>query len=237
MRVAAAAVVALVSVPAVAAPPERSATALQETRAGVTIDWGAGTLTTQAGAAADLRLPSADAARPGAVRRARATAASKLKEVLAALPLGGDRSLPGEAVQRALERARLAAVEYQSNGGAVVSLVVHFSDWLEGAPLPAPADAAAADGTSPQAPAAPKPADLVIAVPAARLAAAPTVKVGKQETALGVATYRLGSPPPGTQALSARSDRAGRLVLEGAPAQTQKFAGAAAVIYVQKVTK
>jgi hypothetical protein len=44
---------------------------LRDARGGVEIDWGEGTVTAQGGAAADLRMPSAELARPGAQRRAR----------------------------------------------------------------------------------------------------------------------------------------------------------------------
>ena len=46
------------------------------------IDWSAGTITAQAGAAADIRMPGPDAARPGAERRARAAAEEKLRAAL-----------------------------------------------------------------------------------------------------------------------------------------------------------
>ena len=73
----------------------RDADPLTSTQAGVTVDWMAGTLATGGGAAADLRMPSVDLARPGAERRARAVAEAKLRAALAALPLGGGQSLKG----------------------------------------------------------------------------------------------------------------------------------------------
>src|SRR5436190_13773130 len=60
---------------AAAAADADDASPLHDRRAGgVEIDWAEGTLTATGGAAADLRMPSADVARPGAVRRARAAA-------------------------------------------------------------------------------------------------------------------------------------------------------------------
>src|SRR5262245_17940136 len=61
---------------------------LKQTLAGAAVDWEAGTVTASAGAAADLRMPSVDLARPGAQRRAHAGAVAKLRAALASLPLG-----------------------------------------------------------------------------------------------------------------------------------------------------
>jgi hypothetical protein len=107
---------------------------LVERRDDVEIDWAAGTLTARGGAAADLRMPSADVARAGAVRRAEAVARARLGHVLAALPLGGDRKLAAEAAERALAHARTTATDYQSNGGALVRVTVRFVDWIEPPP-------------------------------------------------------------------------------------------------------
>jgi hypothetical protein len=194
------------------------ASPLQETRGGVAIDWGEGTLTAAGGAAADLRMPSADLARPGAERRARAAALARLKSALGELPLGGDRTLPPAAVELALGRARLLGVEYQSNGGALVRMQVRFSDWL-------PA----------QAPVGP-----ALSVAEMRLQGAPKLKIGGKETLIGAARYQLGAPPAGTRALAAKADRQGRLVVAVAAADRdlgEKLAGAAIVIYVDKVLR
>src|SRR5262245_46137586 len=80
---------ALVAAAAVASAGAAPGSALRETRKGVEIDWSEGTLTASGGAAADLRMPSAELARPGAVRRARSVALAKLRAALAELPLGG----------------------------------------------------------------------------------------------------------------------------------------------------
>src|SRR5579863_568988 len=77
---------------------------LVETREGVSIDWRAGTLAATGGAAADLRMPSVDLARPGAERRARAAALGKLRTALTSLPAGGGRKLDPDRVDRALGR-------------------------------------------------------------------------------------------------------------------------------------
>jgi hypothetical protein len=195
---------------------------LQERHGEATVDWSTGTLTAQGGAAADLRMPSADFARPGAERRARAAALARLKTALTSLPLGSDRTLPSDAVTRALERARVASVDYQSNGGVLLRLEVKFTDWI--VPSPATADQAREPGP-------------VLTVPTARLAAAPLLKIDRRELALGAATYRTGSPPAGMATIAARADRTGRLVVSGDPANSQKLAGAAVVIYVEKVTR
>src|ERR1700733_4627179 len=67
------------------ASPSPLSTDLVETHEGVTVDWRAGTLSAAGGAAADLRMPSVDLARPGAERRARAAATAKLRVALGAL--------------------------------------------------------------------------------------------------------------------------------------------------------
>jgi hypothetical protein len=211
---------------ATAAPPPPPA-ALEESRGAVSIDWAEGTLIARAGAAADLRMPSADLARPGSERRARAAAVARLKEALGALPLGGGRTLPADAVERALGRAELVDVEYQSNGGAVVRMRARFGDWL---PAPAP--------TGP-----------TLALGEARLAAAPALRVGGQEVASGAARYRIGAPPSGTHAIPVKIDREGRWnaraekVNKGDKGErpdkdlADRLAGAAIVIYVQKVVR
>lgn len=198
--------------------------ALVEAHDGIEIDWTAGTVTATAGAAADLHMPSADVARPGALRRAEAAARTRLGHALAELPLGGDRKLGADAVERALGRARRSGTEYQSNGGAIVRVTARFADWLE----PPPAEGA--------------PAVVTLVVPSMHLGAAPVVKVGGAERPLGAAVYRLGAAPTG-EALAAKSDRAGRLVPEGKPVEgkqvpaAEKLAAGLAVIYVGKVLR
>jgi hypothetical protein len=189
---------------------------LEEKRGGVTVDWGEGTLTALGGAAGDLRMPSADLARPGAERRARAAALAQLKGALAELPLGGSRTLSAESVALALGHARpVGAVEYQSNGGALVRLQVHFTDWLAGQ---------APDGGA-------------LVVPEMKLEAAPRVAVGGQELTVGAARYHVGAPAAGLRAMAAKVDRQGRLVVHGDRGRGEKLAGAAIVIYVQKVLR
>ena len=186
---------------------------LIETREGVSIDWRAGTLSASGGAAADLRMPSVDLARPGAERRARAAATAKLRVALGALPAGGGHKLDPDRIDRALDRARTADVQYQSNGGAVIRMEVGFADWLED-------------------PAAPTTA---LSVREARLVASPRAVVGGQEISLGAATYRVGAAPAGARA--ARVDHSGRLVIEGGADLAAKLARGVALIYVQKVLR
>ena len=188
---------------------------LVDTHEGVTVDWRAGTLAASAGAAADLRMPSVDLARPGAERRARAAATAKLRNALGALPAGGGHKLDPDRIDRALNRARTADVQYQSNGGAVVRMEVGFADWLED-------------------PAAPT---TTLAVRETHLIAAPRAVVGGQEFSIGAATYRFGSPPADAGARAARVDHSGRLVLEGGAELAAKLARGVALIYVQKVLR
>ncbi len=181
----------------------------------MTVDWHAGTLSASGGAAADLRMPSVDLARPGAERRARAAAAAKLRAGLGALPAGGGHRLDPDRIDRALNKARATDVQYQSNGGAVIRMEVGFADWLDdpGAPTTA------------------------LAVREAHLGAAPRAVVGGQEISLGAATYRVGSPPPDAGARAAHLDHSGRLVIEGGADLAAKLARGVALIYVQKVLR
>jgi hypothetical protein len=209
---------ALCALTAATARGEEAGTPLVERRDGVEIDWRTGTLTANGGSAADLRMPGADVARAGSVRRAEAEARERLQRALATLPLGGERKLPPAAAARAVAHARTTATDYQSNGGALVHVTVRFADWLE----PPPAAGA--------------PAVLTLAVPAMRLAASPLAKIGDAESPLGAAVYRVGPPP--ADAVAAKLDHRGRLVIEArhAPA-ADKLAAGTAVIYVGKVLK
>jgi hypothetical protein len=192
--------------------------ALVERHDGVEIDWAEGTVTVVGGAAADLRMPSADVARAGAVRRAEAAARARLADALAVVPLGGGRKPASEDVQRAVRRARLSQSDYQSNGGAVVRVTARFVDWLESPP------------------AAPT---LVLAVASAHLAAAPAVKVGGREVNVGAASYRVGAPPRDAKAVTAKVERGGRVVVEGQKGGdlAERLARGTALIYVEKVLK
>jgi hypothetical protein len=198
--------------PASPSPPSAD---LIDTRDGVTVDWRAGTVSASGGAAADLRMPSVDLARPGAERRARAAATTRLRTALGTLPAGGGHKLDPDRIDRVLNRARSVDVQYQSNGGAVIRMQVRFADWLE----------------EPEAP------TTTLSVREAHLAAAPRAVVGGQEIALGAAIYRVGSPPADAGAHSARVDHSGRLVVEGGGDLAGKLAHGVALIYVQKVLR
>jgi len=215
VAVAVAVAVAWAEAGGVARADTPSAGDLKETRDGVTIDWRAGTLAASGGAAADLRMPSVDLARPGAERRARAAALAKLRAGLEALPMGGGRSLDHTLIERALGRARSTDVQYQSNGGAVVRLEVGFADWLEdpGAPTTA------------------------LALHEARLDAAPAASVAGREITIGAAVYRTGKPSADAGAHPAHVDHHGRLVIEGSGELAAKLAHGVALIYVQKVSR
>jgi hypothetical protein len=195
-------------------------------KSGVVIDWRAGTVAVTAGAAADLRMPSADIARPGAERRARAAARVRIAEALRALPLGGGRRLDEAAVARAVARARTTSTEYQSNGGVVVRMEVAFGDWAAvtpPAPLPPGTDAVPTEA-----------APVALWLAEGRFAAAPLVVVGGREITLGSAKYTTASAlPTGVRPLTVHVDKIGRLVVEGNGNQ-RELAGRPAVIYLQK---
>ena len=178
----------------------------KRTVAGTEVDWSAGTITAQAGAAADIRMPGPNAARPGAERRARAAAEAKL---LAAMgELGLDRPSKEKTVQ---EHAAISRIEYQSNGGVVLWLSIGFSDLV-------PAKAA------PRA----------LRIASMPFESTPTLVVRGQDVRVAIATYRPAAECP-KDALQVRRDGKGRLVLPATPREmTDSFAGSAVVIYLEK---
>ena len=180
--------------------------AFKRTVAGTEVDWSAGTITAQAGAAADVRMPGPNAARPGAERRARAAAEAKL---LAAMgELGLDRLSQDKTVQ---EHATISRIEYQSNGGVVLWLSIRFSDL-------APAKAA------PRA----------LRIASMPFEIAPTLAIEGQDARAASATYRPADECP-KDAVQVRRDGKGRLVLPATPRETtDSFAGSAVVIYLEK---
>lgn len=189
----------------------------------------------EAGSAADYRLPSPEIARPGAERRAHAAAMAGLRGALRALPLGSGRKLSAAEIDAALTRCRTAGVEYQSNGGAVVTLSLRFAE-ISGSARAEPDD---------------KPPTRALAVAAMPLELAPRVAAGekadkdakaekdaKNEAVLAWVVYRAGSPPSDVEAVTVQRDREGRLILpRGEGPSIEKLAGASAVIYVQKIVK
>ena len=207
------------------------------------VDWASGMVSARGGAAGDYRLPSADVARLGAERRARAAARTALRAALEALPRGARAKLTSAELDRALDRARAVDVQYQSNGGVLLSLAVSFGDLV--APAPAgPARAAAAAAAAGAAAPAPGPAPPVpavvperaLVVPSMPLELAPGLAAGEKEGQLAWAVYRTGAPPSGVKAISARRDKQGRLVLP-ASESLQSLARGPAVIYVQKILR
>jgi hypothetical protein len=190
-------------------------TPLRDTLAGTNVAWDKGTLEASAGAAADLRMPSVDLARPGAERRAQAAGQAKLRAALAALPLGQGHKLTAPEIDRAVGRARSVDVQYQSNGGAIVRVELKFGDWLE--------------APSPQV-------VLTLAVKSMRLAAAPTARIAGRDVRIGAATYLVGDAGR-KEAVDAKVDKDGRLVLAGDAALADKLARGAVLIYVGKVLR
>jgi len=183
--------------------------------AGAEVDWSAGTVTASAGAAGDMRMPSPDAARPGAERRARAAAIEKLRAALRALPVRGSERLGDKQVDAALSHASTTRIEYQSNGGVVLWVGVRFDDLLGKAPSSA---------TGP----------VVLTVGTVSLELAPLAVVGGREIIVGRMRYQQGPPP--ADAISVRRDDKGRLVFPtGAEPALDRLAGGPVVIYLQKV--
>ncbi|HEY0706275.1 MAG TPA: hypothetical protein VGG33_05725 [Polyangia bacterium] len=214
--------------------------------AGAEVDWEAGTVTVEAGAAADLQMPGPDAARAAAQRQARAQATAILKDALRALPLGGGRKLSTAAAAAAAGRAKIANIDHQSNGGVILRLQVSFADLTEPVSGPAGAreESAAVPDAGVEAPSptrAGKKADddeaIAIAVASMPLSVAPEVVVDGKERTLGSAVYRLGEPPSGKAALAAKKDKTGRLLLKLPPGEAARLEGARAVIFVRSVSK
>ena len=185
--------------------------------AGAEVDWSAGTVTASAGAAADMRMPSPEAARPGAERRARAAAIEKLRAVLRTLPVRGSERLGEKQVEAALSHASTTRIEYQSNGGVVLWVGLRFDDLL---------------GKAPSSSSATRP--VALAVGAMSLELTPLLVVGGQAVVVRNVRYRQGPLP--ADAISVRRDDKGRLVLPtGAEPTFERLAGGPVVIYLQKV--
>jgi hypothetical protein len=205
--------------------------------AGAEVDWSAGTVTASAGAAADMRMPAPEAARPGAERRARAAAVEKLHAALRALPVRGIERLGEKQVEAALGRASTTRIEYQSNGGVVLWVGVSFNE-LTGSP---PFGGFGTDspphrppGASREPVASATTAPLVLAVGAMRLELAPWLVVGGKEIVTRNVRYQQGPPP--ADSINARRDDKGRLVLSTSAGPTlDRLAGGPVVIYLEKV--
>jgi len=195
------------------------------------VDWGAGTISARGGAAADLRMPTADIARPGAERRARAAALAKLRAALQSLPLRPGGKLSATELEAALGRAHPAGVDYQSNGGVLLTMSLAFGDIV---PPKEKAKAPPDAGAEPTR----KDPEQALAVASMPFGLAPRVVAGEREAALSWAVYRTGAPPSGVDAIAVKRDAKGNLVLpKGEAKALQKLAGAPVVIYVQKAPK
>ena len=206
--------------------------------AGAEVDWSAGTITASAGAAADMRMPSADSARPGAERRARAAALETLRAALRALVIRRDEKLGEKEIEGALGRASTARIEYQSNGGVVLWVQVKFED-LAGAGASAPS-VGRGGNSNPEAGAAPAshtPAvttTTTLAVATMELQVSPVAVAAGKEVVFRSVRYRQGPAPK--DAISARRDERGRLLLaKGPEGQLDQLAAGPVVIYVHKV--
>jgi len=180
--------------------------AFTRTVAGVEVDWSAGTLTAQAGSAAELRMPGPNSARPGAERRARALAEEKLHTALAIVAHGKKLD-----EKEALARATISRTEYQSDGGVVLWLTLRFSDVVTPA----------------------KPAKVSLKVAHMPFELGPVVASGGRDVELGFATYRPAADCP-RDAVRGELDGKGRLRLASLAGGTDSLAGASVVIYLEK---
>ena len=174
--------------------------------AGVEVNWAEGTLTAQAGAAADIRMPNPNAARPGAERRAKAAAEAKLGAALRQLGLGKPADAKG-----GVAAAKVSRTEYQSNGGVVLWLRLRFADLV-----------ATKSGGRP------------LCVKSMPLTLSPVLVGGGKSAPVAYATYRQGVRCP-KDAIGVERDARGRLVLPAHEAkEVESLAGAAVVIYLEK---
>jgi hypothetical protein len=195
------------------------------------IDWSAGTITARGGAAADLRMPTAEIARPGAERRAKAAALAKLRAALQSLPLHPGGKLSPAELEAALGRAHPESVDYQSNGGVLLNMSVAFGDIVPPREKEKPHADAGAESTR-------KAPEQALSVASMPFALAPRVVAGEREASLSWAVYRTGAPPAGVEAIAVKPDAKGRLVLPRTEAKAlQKLAGSPVVIYVQKAPR
>jgi hypothetical protein len=199
---------------ALVAGPAASPAGLLRPLAEAEVDWTAGTVTANAGAAADMRMPGPQTARPGAERRARAAATEKLRAALRQLPLRKGQKATDKEIETALTHASTSRIEYQSNGGVVLWLRVDFADLGEGKP--------------------PASSPVLLATKSMELQARPLALVDGKEVALLRVGYRQGAAP--AEAIQVKVDGQGRLVLDKARQCTaEQLAAGPVVIYVQRV--
>ena len=182
----------------------KGAATFKRSVAGAEVDFAAGTITAEAGSAADMRMPGPNAARPGAERRARAAAEEKLRAALAILAHGNP--IDGKA---ALAHATVTRTEYQSDGGVVLWLTLRFSDVL-------PAKAAT----------------VVLKLPAMPFEFAPVITGSGRDVQTAFATYRSAADCP-KDAVRAALDGKGRLTVASS-GKVDALDGAAVVICIEK---
>jgi hypothetical protein len=175
---------------------------LQESLSPGRIDWRDGRLRASAGAAPDQRLPSPEAARPGAVRRARARAEDNLRDLLAHLPTS--QKLGEDAQSRAVAAAEMS-VEYQADGGAWVVLEVPFGPWVDPTLKSSPASDKAASN--------PWRDPVVLTVGRMRPVAGPVADDKGRRVVLWRARYRDGEPGTDQHALAVTAGEGGTLRL------------------------
>ena len=179
------------------------------------MDHELGTVTARAGAAADIRMPSPNAARPGAERRAQSAADEGLRDALRALMKKDGESLGTSAVDAALAKAVTSRVEYQSNGGVFLWRQVSFADFSDGKA-----------GSTPV---------VTLSVPAMPARIIPMVRIGDLKVFPAYIVMRKGSP--GKDALVAKWEKKTSILsIAGQDAALRdKLAGAVVAIYVGKL--
>jgi hypothetical protein len=169
------------------------------------VDWTRGTVTAQAGAAADMRMPGPNSARPGAERRARATAEAKLMEAC--------KSMGKILDDKAAKSSTVSRIEYQSDGGVILWLSLQFSELVQAKPAPI---------------------SLKVAAMPFEVAPWIALAGDGKKVQVGLATYRPSSASP-KDAVPVRRNGKGQLELPAGQAKNvDSLAGAAVVIYLEK---
>jgi hypothetical protein len=217
------------------------------------VDWEAGTVSVRAGAAADLRLPGPEAARPAARRAAEKAGAASLAEALQKVNLRSGRRFTAAEATAAAAHAKVTDVEYQSNGGVLLTLEVGFGDLTPPSRSELEAKVTGPKGAREKAEKVPaenqgqvdaerappeEPLELTLAVASMPLEVAPRVYSGGLEHTLGTAVYRLGEAPKAARKVySAKRDRQGRLTFAAPAAVIRQLDGAHATIFLRSVGK
>lgn len=188
------------------------------------IDWHRGIVQARGGAAADIRLPGPQVARAAAERSARARATAFLRTAIPLFDMGAGKTVSGKTLDIVLADLRTMRIEYESNGGVTVVLGATFAT-LASHPSASDKDDHDHEGGTEGKLA------LCISIARTALVFRPTLSIEGHPVTPTYATYRIGAAP--ALSLTAKRDRAGRLVVEGKV--PGGFVGRSVIIYAGAV--